>query len=87
LARDCSDLITHLDKGDFSLMAFFLDLSAAFDTVDKQILTTRLSRSFGVNATALDWFGLYLSEHSMSCTTRSDHQCDKCSMESLRDQF
>ena len=63
LTRVCSDLITHLDKGDSSLVAF-LDLSAAFDTVDKQILLSRLSRSFGVNATALEWFCSYLSDRT-----------------------
>jgi len=38
----CSDIITRLDKGDCSLMAF-LDLTAAFDTVNKPILLDCLS--------------------------------------------
>jgi len=63
LTRVCSDLITQLDKGDCSLMSF-LDLSAAFDTVDKQILLSRLSTTFGINNTALKWFDSYLSDRT-----------------------
>ena len=63
LTRVCSDLITRLDRGDFSLMAF-LDLSAAFDTVDKSILLHRLSRTFGIGGAALEWFNSYLTDRT-----------------------
>ena len=48
LLRVTSDLVSHLDKGEVALMAF-LDLSAAFDTVDKETLLNRLSTTFGIH--------------------------------------
>ena len=38
-----------------------LDLSVAFDTVDNDILITRLKRCFGITGKALGWLQSYLS--------------------------
>ena len=39
-----------------------LDLSCAFDTVDHELLITRLDHSFGITDKALVWLQSYFSE-------------------------
>ena len=57
-----NDLLFNMDKGHVSLLVL-LDLSAAFDTVDHDILLCRLRKKLGLTGTALTWFFLYLTRH------------------------
>src|SRR6218665_3700549 len=53
LLKVATDLIEAIDAGDHALLGL-LDLSAAFDTVDHDVLVERLARTFGLRSTALD---------------------------------
>lgn len=54
-----------LDQGQGVLMVL-LDLSAAFDTVDHDILTSRLESRVGITGTALNWTRSYLTDRTQS---------------------
>ena len=65
LLRVVNDLLQASDSGHVSILSL-LDLSAAFDTIDHDILIKRLHTTFGCSGTVLDWFTSYLSFHSQS---------------------
>ena len=50
-------------KGVFLVL---LDLSAAFDTVDHNILLDRMEREIGITGTALKWFKSYFTGRTSS---------------------
>ncbi len=49
------------DRVCISLLVL-LDLSAAFDTIDHNILLNRLKHFVGISGSALAWFKMYLSD-------------------------
>jgi len=55
-----NDLLLAADRGQVSALCL-LDLTAAFDTVDLELLLLRLEHQFGLRETALMWFSSYLS--------------------------
>jgi hypothetical protein len=59
------DLLVNADDRLVSLVAL-LDLSAAFDTLDHDILLKRLEITFGIKGVVLDWFKSYVSGRTCS---------------------
>jgi len=50
-----NDLLRAAEGGQLSALCL-LDLTAAFDTVDHELLLLRLERQFGLRGIVLDWF-------------------------------
>ncbi len=72
LLKIFSDLTLAADSGQISLVAC-LDLSAAFDCVDHEILIQRLHREFGMAAPVTSWIASYLHDRKqfIKCTNSS----------------
>ena len=65
-----NDLLSSADAGNGCAL-LFLDLSAAFDTIDHRMLLDRLSYCFGLPPSALKWFEFYLSGRTQSIQVES----------------
>ena len=55
LLKVVNDLLLAMDDGKLSVLVL-LDLSAAFDTIDHDILLHCLQHVFGIHGTELSWF-------------------------------
>ena len=70
LLRIQNDLLTAADSHRASCLVL-LDLRAAFDTVDDNILLTRLSDDVGLSGVPLTWFASYLTRRTQTVKTGS----------------
>ena len=61
-----------MDEGKLSVLVL-LDLSAAFDTIDHDILLHRLQHVFGIQGTVLSWLRFYLTKRFEIVSTQGTH--------------
>uniref|UniRef100_A0A8P4K1H9 Reverse transcriptase domain-containing protein n=1 Tax=Dicentrarchus labrax TaxID=13489 RepID=A0A8P4K1H9_DICLA len=70
LLRVFNDIFLATDSGDCVILVL-LDLTAAFDTVDHEILISRLKQWVGIRGIALEWFRSYLADRTF-CVSLGD---------------
>jgi hypothetical protein len=72
-----TDILKILDQGKMAVL-IMTDLTAAFDTIDHNILAKRLDHSFGIRGQALAWFESYLNgrKQSVMIEESTSSECD-----------
>jgi len=65
-------LVYAINNKHVSLLVL-LDLSAAFDTVDHDILLSILANRFSIQGSALDWFHSYLANRTQTFALAGKH--------------
>ena len=71
LVRVMNDVLQAADQQQLTLLVL-LDLSAAFDTIDHELLLERMHIRLNISVTALDWFRSYLSQRSQIIAAGSE---------------
>ena len=71
-----NDLLCLTDSKS-KIILLLLDLSAAFDTVNHELLLNRLKKSYGLSGDVLNWFNSYLSNRSFTVSI-GKHRSNKC---------
>ena len=72
LMRVHNDIMISLDNGNCVILVL-LDLSAAFDTVNHDLLLSRLEKRFGITGTVLNWFKSYLCCRTQFVSINQSH--------------
>ena len=70
IARIHNDFLCIISDKTNALL-LFLDLSAAIDTVNHQLLLNKLRQSYGIHGNVLDWISSYLSDRSFKVHVRT----------------
>lgn len=76
LTRIHNDILLAIDDNSCVILVL-LDLSAAFDTVDYDILLGRLEHRFGTTGKALSWLTSYLTDRTQSVTVANEHSTNR----------
>ena len=71
LVRVHNDILRNIDDNCCTIL-ILLDLSAAFDTVNHNILLNRLDSRFGIKNKALNWIRSYLTDRTQFVTVENE---------------
>ena len=69
LLRVHNGILMSVDEKEAAVLVL-LYLSAAFDTIDHNVLFTRLNKMYGLKGTAIDWFRSYLNNRSQAVSIK-----------------
>ena len=61
LLKVSSDILDSTDQNEICILTL-LDLSAAFDTINHNIMISRLHTTYGLSGTVMEWFKSYLAD-------------------------
>ena len=64
LVKVQNDILTSIEQHGI-VMLTLLDLSAAFDTIDHDVLFSRMESTLGITGPALEWFHSYLGDRTL----------------------
>ena len=64
LVKVQNDILTSIDQHGIVIL-ILLDLSAAFDTIDHDVLFSRMESTLGITGPALEWFRSYLGDRTL----------------------
>ena len=64
LVKVQNDILTSIDQHGIVIL-ILLDLSAAFDTIDHDMLFSRMESTLGITGPALEWFRSYLGDRTL----------------------
>ena len=76
LLRLLNDALWNMESGKATILTA-MDLSAAFDTVDHDILLNIICDWFGFTGTAVNWFNSYLRPHLCVVTVQKARSSEK----------
>ena len=64
LVKVQNDILTSIKQHGI-VMLILLDLSAEFDTIDHDVLFSRMESTLGIRAPAIEWFRSYLGDRTL----------------------